>query len=332
MKNRARFPVTEIGGTTTPRLILGHLPFMGESYQGPEKNHQYAKRFSNIENIVRILCRAIDGYGIKVVAATPTTEGTSASRFLEAIQESMRRTAVEIALIPCFRIPLTIDGKPIDDYRRWLTYYDIEKQAADETILKRYVEDPILLCREGWGKKFPYALTHLHSYAEEDFKGLEVDYRMMKRAASSLAGSNILFGELGSETDFLVAAERLDLLSELVDWLRDSLGRPVLLGVHHAGSTIPTLERSRIRFEGYVTPVNKLGVMMFPTEEHALKAIWEANKPVIAIKPLAGGRIPPSEAFGYIYKEIGVKVCMIGVGSTEEVDEDFEAALESLSD
>ena len=50
----SRFPLTEINGIPIPRLILGHLPFIGESYQGPEKNQMYINRFSNVENTIKI--------------------------------------------------------------------------------------------------------------------------------------------------------------------------------------------------------------------------------------------------------------------------------------
>ncbi|MFQ5711491.1 MAG: hypothetical protein ACE5GD_06885 [Candidatus Geothermarchaeales archaeon] len=323
-------PSTEIRGTTIPRLILGHLPFLGESYQGPGKNREYLKRFSNKESIVEVLCKAVEEYGVTVAAAAPSTEGRPAALYLEAVREAMGRTGVEIALIPCLRIPLTIDGKPIDDYRRWLTYYGIERRLAGGEILRRYLEDPILLCREGWGEKFPHALAHLDPYGGEDLRRLEVDYERLRQAVLSLEGLNTILVELGSETDLLAMAGRLDLLSELVDWLRGTVNRPVLLGSHHAGSTIPILEESTVGFEGYVTPVNSLGVMMFPTQEMAVEAIKGAGKPVIAIKPLAGGRIPPSEALEYVYRDVGVDACMIGVASQTELDEDLEAALEKM--
>ena len=103
------------------------------------------------------------------------------------------------------------------------------------------------------------------------------------------------------------------------------------MGTHHAGSTIPVLERSWIEFDGYITPVNKLGVMIFPTQGMALKAIRSAKKPIIAIKPLAGGRIPPNIALEFVYKDLMIDACMIGVASESEVDEDIPLALEKLS-
>jgi hypothetical protein len=100
----------------------------------------------------------------------------------------------------------------------------------------------------------------------------------------------------------------------------------VILGTHHAGTTIPLLEESEIGFQGYVPPINRLGVMMFPTQRLALDAVKNASKPVIAIKPLAGGSVPPNQAFQYVYETAQADSCMVGVGSEEELDTDLKAA------
>ena len=108
------------------------------------------------------------------------------------------------------------------------------------------------------------------------------------------------------------------------------LGYRALLGSHHFGATFPLIEERRVkRFDGYVTPVNKLGVMMFPTQREAEKAVGkarEADKLILGIKPFAGGRIRPEEALNYVYESIKVDSCMIGVGTVEEAEEDFQVA------
>ena len=71
--------------------------------------------------------------------------------------------------------------------------------------------------------------------------------------------------------------------------------------------------------------------MMFPTQQESENAIKNATKPVIAIKPFAGGRISPTNAFEYIYHKLEIKSCMIGVGSEEELDEDVSSAVEILN-
>jgi hypothetical protein len=310
-----------------PQLILGHLPFLGESYQGKLRNQEYVGRFSKIENTIRILTKAVEEYGITVLGAAPACESQLAEQLLEAIRVTSLRTGRKLSLIPCLRIPLTIEGVAVDDYRRWLSYYEVERKF-DGKILERYLDDPILQCREGWREKLLHASVHSTPYSAREVEKLRVDYETARLRLDSLRGFDVLFVEPGSETDFLVASGRLDLLNGLVEWIRGKYGYEVILGTHHAGTTIPILEESTIEFQGYVTPINQLGVMMFPTQRLALDAVKKTSKPVIAIKPLAGGRIPPNQAFQYVYEIAEVDSCMVGVGSEEELDTDLKAARE----
>jgi hypothetical protein len=311
-----------------PRLILGHLPFLGESYQGELRNREYVGRFSKIENMIRILTKAVEEYGITVLGAAPASESRLAEQLLEAVRVVSRSTGRKLSLIPCLRIPLTIDGVSVDDYRRWLGYYEVERKV-DGSILERYLDDPILQCREGWREKLAHASVHSTAYSAIEIGRLKVDYETVRSRLDSLQGFDVLFVEPGSETDFLAVMGRLDLLNGLVEWIRGTYGYEVILGTHHAGTTIPILEESEIGLQGYVTPINQSGVMMFPTQRLALEAVKNASKPVLAIKPLAGGRIPPNEAFEYVYEIAAVDSCMIGVGSEEELDTDVKAARES---
>jgi hypothetical protein len=326
-----RIPCVKIGNTLVPQLILGHLPFVGESYQGQDRNLEYVERFSNVENTIRFLREAVEKFGATVVGAMPATESKLARLFLDAIRETTKRTSVDIAVIPCVRIPLVIGKTPLNDYRRWLTYYEIERKLAGNKILGKYLEDPILVYgRVGWKEKLLNTLAHSRPYSIDELRKLKVDYKLLKSALLSLKGFKVLFVEPGSETDFLALTHKIDLLGELVDWIREEFGFNVLLASHHAGSTIPILEQSKIKFEGYVTPVNKLGVMMFPDPKMALNEIKRSSKPVIAIKPLAGGRLSPKAAFEYVFREVKVCVCMVGVGRDNELTEDFSVALETL--
>ena len=82
--------------------------------------------------------------------------------------------------------------------------------------------------------------------------------------------------------------------------------------------------------DGYLTPVNAAGIYMFPTQKHAVDAIRRAGKPVIAIKPLGGGRVPPKKAFHYLFHDLNIPAAMVGIGSLEEADETLGAAATAL--
>jgi len=327
-----QLPSIKVGNALVPRLILGHLPFVGESYQGAEKNKQYRERFSHPRNIVKILTRAISDYGVTAIAAMPAVENSPSAILQAAIRESVNVVGVDVALIPCFMIPLRIDGQPVNDYRRWMTYYDVERKMAGVDLLRRYVDDPVLQCREGWREKFPNALARLQPYSGKDLEKLEIDYGRLRRDLQSLEGFRVLLAEPGSEADFLVMTGRLDLLEDFVNALRDCLNCPIILATHHAGSVLPMLDAVEANVDGYLTPVNMMGVMMFPTQERAVKAIRGARRPVIAIKTMAGGRIRPKEAFEYVYRVQKIGSCMVGVASERELDEDFSIARRILAE
>ena len=121
-----------IGKTRVPRLILGHLPFLGESYQGTSKNIEYSKKFSEIKNIEKILKRAIEKYNLTVFSAPTYVDGQQASKFLKATNNIKSKTGIDIKLIACLKIPLLLEDKKIDDYRRWITYYNIEKKYGEK--------------------------------------------------------------------------------------------------------------------------------------------------------------------------------------------------------
>jgi len=320
------FPLVEVGGVSVPRVIVGCLPFLGEYYQGEARNRLYVERFSNINNTVKVLARAVRNYGATVVSVVPSIEGRLASLLLEAIKRTEALTDIELALTFCLRIPLRVEGECIDDYRRWVSYLNYETKIAGQSVLERYLNDPILLCRRGWRERLHYTVHHLGGYGKDELNKLEIDLDRVKMCLNCFKGFKVLFAEPGSESDFLAMSERLDLLEDLIFLLKKEGFKTIVLGVHHAGSTIPILEDSKIDIDGYLTPVNKLGALMLPSKELALKAIRDSSKPIIAIKTMAGGRIPPAEALDFVFNEVGVEACMIGVGSLEEVDEDFSVA------
>lgn len=321
-----KIPTVRMGQVDIPRLILGHLPFMGESYQGEERNRIYVQRFSNITNTINVIVRAIE-CGITTMAITSSKSPLS-QLLREAVLEAIKRTGTNLSLLPCFSIPLTIDGRRVDDYRRWLTYYEYEQRIV-KSLIQKYVEDPILQCRPHWETKFPAALQHSSSYKDDEIARLQIDYSKMK-PITAFKDFRVVFAEVGSESDFLTMTGRLDLLSEFIQFLRSELQCPVLLGVHHAGITIPLLEDEDIGVSGYVTPVNVLGALMLPSQSRALQALSLTCKPIIAIKPLAGGRLTPEDAFKYVFSRAGVGASMIGVASETEVEENISAAMKYL--
>jgi hypothetical protein len=175
--------------------------------------------------------------------------------------------------------------------------------------------------RDGWKKKLPNSKP----YTKVDFQRIEINWEKIEEDLEYFADLPVSHIEPGSEIDFLVIADRWDLIGELIDRIRERAFRGILFGVHHAGITIPRMDKEFKCFDGYLTPLNPRGVMMFPTKASAEIAIRDTKKSIYAIKSMAGGRVKPRDAFDYVSK-FDVEGCMIGCASISEAEEDFKEA------
>ena len=112
-------------------------------------------------------------------------------------------------------------------------------------------------------------------------------------------------------------------LSEWIDMIRDAGARPAA-STHSPGTTIPLLDD--LGFEAYLAPVNTVGYGMEPDVESTLKALERTRKKVLAIKPLAAGKISPEKSvFEYIYRY--ADSITVGITSEKEMEETYSAAL-----
>ena len=303
------------------RMILGNLPMLGISYQGRERDDEYKKRFSDKREMKRVMRVAIR-FGVNLFAASSHGFNELAPTYLEAVEEVEEEAETDLSLITCISVPLELRGRRINDYRKWKTHLDYESEKFGIEVRGRFFEDPILNCRPSWKENLKLAKPYK---ARELNRELKADWRRWEESVEKLSDYRIAWMEPGSETDFL-AISRTDLLEELLDRIHE-LGYRSLLGSHHLGTSVELIEEKKVkRFDGYVTPVNKLGVMMFPAQRVAENSIRRARKLgrlVVAIKPFGGGRIEPKEALRYVYRELKVDSCMMGVGSVKEAKEDF---------
>jgi hypothetical protein len=306
----------------TDRLILGHMPFVGVSYQSAEKDEEYRKRFSKISATRNVLESALKMGVHKFAGATPRSSPLSPVHL--QVLELMIAEGHDIELLACIEIPIKLGDIAIDAFRRWATYASFEGQLYPE-VRQRMINDPILNFREDWKRR----LAASKPYKDKDFQKLVIDWNEIEEDLQFFAELPVGHIEFGSETDFLTMTGRFDFLGELVERAKSHGFKNVLFGVHHAGMTIPILSDRLEGFQGYVTPLNPLGVMMFPTKLSAERAVRSVEKAVYAIKPLAGGRVSPKRAFTYVFN-FQVEGCMIGVGSVLELKEDIKAAIEAL--
>ena len=305
------------------RLILGHMPLVGVSYQSRERDAEYRRRFSDAKAMRKVVNTALE-MGVRRFAAASPSSSPLAPLHLQVLEEAVDG-GHDIELIPCVGIPLEIHNREVDAFRRWATYVTFEEDLFSEAR-EHMLHDPILNFRDGWEHKLPIS----RPYDRGDLRKLSIDWGKIEEEMEFFIDLPVSHMEPGSETDFLAMADRMDLLGELVDRIGERGFRGILFGVHHAGMTIPRMDEGLDGFDGYLTPLNPMGVMMFPTKASAESAVRATEKSVYAIKPLAGGRVDPEEAFRYVFG-FDVEGCMIGCASVSEVKEDFTAATDALT-
>jgi hypothetical protein len=303
------------------RVILGNLPLIGISYQGLDKDREYKNKFSDKNEIKRILRVGLK-YKVRNFSVSSFDFNELAPLHLEVVKELEKEENIKIPLIACQGIPIEFQGQRIDDYRRWATHLKYETKEFGQEVRTRYLEDPILNFRKNWKEN----LSSAKSYDKKEIENnLSINWKKWEEKLQKFSDYKVEFMEPGSETDFLALC-RVDLLEELVDRTCE-LGYRILLGSHHLGSTASMIKGKIKGYDGFVTPVNKLGIMMFPLQrkvEEVIKEVRRDGKSIIAVKPFAGGRIEPKGALEYVFNKIKVDSCMIGVGSVEEAKFDFQ--------
>jgi hypothetical protein len=95
------------------------------------------------------------------------------------------------------------------------------------------------------------------------------------------------------------------------------------IATHRPGMTIPRVEEME-EVEIILCPFNKAGRFMEPSEASTLQAIERSSKQIIAIKPLAAGRVSPQEGLSYLADKVAGFA--VGIGSKEEAGQTFAAA------
>lgn len=126
-----------------------------------------------------------------------------------------------------------------------------------------------------------------------------------------------------------LSADALD--PRIPGWIKQirAAGASPAAATHCPGETIPELDRAGLELEAYLAPLNTIGYAMVPDYESTLAALERTDKRVIAIKPLAAGRLTPTPAlFKFIYAH--ADAACVGIASEVEMNETFAAARQAL--
>ena len=322
-------PTTRIGKAEVPRLIMGIHPYDGCSYQNKERDAANFRVFNRVQSVAEVLRYAVEEGGITAVQVDHMLPKLDRLH-LQAIWETEQQTATQLGIVAYILIPVTLDGEIVSySDRAHSTFYGRNAALAGQAFRDHFHRDAII--RYNLGDTFDGIVTPetVPPYTEEDAARFEIDYSVLEQYLGFFAGCDILLADPGAEIDLLAMTGRFDLIHEYLGFLRKRFDS-VITSIHHAGVTLPLLEAEDIPVDGYLTTVNAPGTFMFPTRDVAINAIRQATKPVIAIKPMAGGRYLGHQAFEYVFNEIGVSASMFGMGTLDQVRETTQAAREVL--
>ncbi len=322
-------PTTRIGQAEVPRLIMGIHPYDGCSYQNEARDAENYRTFSRVQPVADVLRYAVEEGGITAVQVDHMLPALDRLH-LQAIWETEQQTGTRMGMVAYILIPVTLDGEIVSySDRAHSTFYGRNEALAGQAFRDHFHRDDII--RYNLGDTFDGIVTpeNVPPYTEEDAARFEIDYGVLEQYLGFFAGCDILVADPGAEIDLLAMTGRFDLIREYLGFLRERFDT-VITSVHHAGVTLPLLEAENIPVDGYLTTVNAPGTFMFPTRDVAIDAIRQTTKPVIAIKPMAGGRYLGHKAFDYVFNEIGVSASMFGMGTLDQVRETTQAAREVL--
>jgi len=325
----SKFPITEIAGRKVPRIVLGQHPYDGTTYTSWERDQQYLKRWNGPRSMVEMMKPIIQRFGLTASREVPSDMDLS-KWHQEALRLTMEELDTEIALV----LGSTLPTKGRAETAGYL--YRLSYKLAGEEFRRKWRSDPIVRygmerskTTEAEMDRFVQKAATFPEAPPPELRKIEVDYEKLDSMLNRYRGFNVPVYASNAGFELLVLAQRFDELQEIADHIKGRIGN-FLLGTHYAGVTIPMVEEARLRIDGYLTPVNEAGIYMFPTQSLAVEAIRRAGKPVIAIKPLGGGRVRPEKAFRYIFQRIGIPTAMVGIGSIQEAEETLGAASEAL--
>ena len=313
-------PTTQIGDVEVPRLIMGIHPFDGYGYVSAEKDDFNAEHFSRVQRIVDVIAYAAS-QGITAVQ-TDHMAGHLDRQHLTAVWKASVQAEVALATVPFLLVPVALDGNLLEQRRVYATLDLHSHQAHGEPYRDYMKRDPIVqYMGSGQGvdeEDFLVFHEEVPPYTAQDMDRMTIDYAAFERFLGFFDGFEPFIADAGAEVDLLAVGGRFDLMEEYIAFLRQYFPA-VVTSVHVPGATIPTLEEHDVSFDGYITPLNKLGVFMLPLPEVALDAVRNSSRPIMAIKPMGGGRLLGREAFDYVLNEVGAAACLFGLGTIDEV-------------
>ena len=99
----------------------------------------------------------------------------------------------------------------------------------------------------------------------------------------------------------------------------------------HMPESVVYADKMGADVETYIQLYNAAGFLMQIEVDWVHRMIWNAKKPVITIKPLAAGRLPPLVGLAFSWSTLrDIDMVCVGPHTPYEVEEDIELSLAIL--
>ena len=122
---------------------------------------------------------------------------------------------------------------------------------------------------------------------------------------------------------------RIERISDYLEMIRDNEMIPGLSA--HMPEIIQFSDENEYDVQTYIQLYNPIGFLMQIEVEGVSRIIWNAKKPVMAIKSMAAGRVSPYVGISFAFSTLrSCDMVTIGAHTPEEVHEDVEIAFAAL--
>jgi hypothetical protein len=128
----------------------------------------------------------------------------------------------------------------------------------------------------------------------------------------------------GQVTDLALSSNNREVINVYQNLVQERYKVTPMLATHNFGTLLPKLQEWKIKIP-IVASFNQKGFMMRPSQEECERLLKKTDYTIIAKKVMAGGRVPPEEAFQYLADK-NVSSVVLGIGSLSEAYHTFSVA------
>jgi len=274
-------------------LILGHNQFIEISHISEEKSREKKKKFSNVENIYKVVEKAAElGYKGMIIETHP--------RMLEFLEYYKRNRTFNI------------------DFYLQVPYVQGYIQRINEKGLSGLIRE--FIHRTGIKSTSAMALKSIVNLAKRDYLSMATSALQLEIAPFVDLDIKALFLH-NVITDLLLSLKVTDAFVEYIEYVKEKLGIGPGFITLNFQLFKTSFEEGELKPLFVMTPVNRGGYDMNPSKEAVENAIKNYGGKIMAMNILGGGAFNIDEASSYLKSFDNIKYCVVGA-STEEHLED----------